>query len=288
MLRATMPVMPRPRVVCLLCFSVFVFACASGDSPAVEDPAGVPLTVFVPSSPGSDDPFHFATLEYRVSCESDPESTSPIQTATVEARDAVYRDPERPADVWNGVVRAEPGECVLFLFGKDDNGELSCIYSRGVTLAEETPALFADMNCQYECPPPLDFPGAATASKTTCLPRGYGVVLTAETPRNVGVESVRYFVTAAEEVSTPVYDYLLHQEPLEGLLARWWLGLTDFGSGLVPTSTWKSNLVVVSPTVDIELTALDAQGGSLCQVSTQVDLVGDAIHSVHIAMPCKE
>jgi hypothetical protein len=276
------------RVCRFLPYSVLAFACACGDSPAVEDPADVPLTIFVPGPPGADDPFHFAALEYRLACDSDPESTAPIETATVEARDVVYRDPERPADVWNGVVRAEPGECVLSLFGKHDNGELSCTSSQRVTLSEETPALFADMICHYECPPPLEFPGAATASKTTCLPRGYGVVLTAETPRNVGVESVRYFVTAAEEASTPVYDYLLHQEPLEGLLARWWLGLTDFGSGLVPTSTWKSNLVVVRPTVDIELTALDAQGGSLCQVSTQVDLVGDAIHSVHIAMPCKE
>jgi len=281
--------MSSPRLTLLLSCSVLAFACACGDSstgeqPSGEQPTGVPLTWFVPGSPGPDDYVTFASLDYRVSCESDPEGMSPIQSATLEARDAAYGDPERPADVWHAVVDADPGECVVSFEGRDENGEALCVGAHRVTLTEEASPIYLDIGCGYVCAPEFEFPNSDAAPKTTCLPTGSGLVLTAETPSELGAESVRVVIDDVEYLRT---TYTPYWDPQEVVLERWWLGMADFGNGPVPTSTWKTQLVVYYPTADIELTALDAEGEPLCQVRTQVDLVWAALNTVHIAMPCE-
>jgi hypothetical protein len=278
--------MPSPRLARFLFHIILVLACACGDSSAGEQPAGVPFTVFFPGFPGSDDGAHFATLQYRVTCESDLEDTTvPTRTATLEARDASYSDPDHPADVWRGVIDADSGDCVVSFEGLAENGELMCAGGHNVTLTDETSALYLHMSCGLFCPPPIEFPATDSGSKTLCLPTGSGLVLSAETPRELAAESVRVVLTVPDDARTP---YTLDPDPIETVLARWWLGLTDFGNGPVPTSTWKANLVIYNPTIAIELTALDAQGAPLCRVQTRADLVHGAINTVHIAMPCAD
>jgi hypothetical protein len=223
----------------------------------------------------------FASLDYRVSCESDPEGMLPTQSATLEARDAAYGDPERPADVWHAVVDADPGECVVSFEGRAENGEPMCVGAHRVTLTEEASPIYLDIDCGFVCTPEFEFPNSDAAPKTTCLPTGSGLVLTAETPSELGVESVRVVINDVEYLGTP------YENPTETVLERWSLGMADFGNGPIATSSWKTQLVIYYATVDIELAALDAEGEPLCQVRTQVDLAWAAVNTVHIAMPCE-
>lgn len=287
---------PMPRLSflsSLLCATV-AWVAACGDSPSAPTAAadGIPLTVFVPGPRDPDEyPYDgtaFASLEYRVTCDAQANSEPVLQDATLEARDADYTDPDFPVDVWRGAVEAEPGECVVTLGGRAENGEYLCTGSYRVTVTEHTSALYFDMGFCLQTCPEVELPEDDSAPKTNCIPNT-GLLLWAETPLDLpGAVAVEYTLRAADALDSALWAPTLPtpRPVLEGTLEARSFGTADFGQG--PVTTFVSQTTVVDlgwAHWDLELTAVDDEGRSLCQTQTRLDLE-TTVAKVHVVMPC--
>ena len=268
------------RAACLCSALAFAFACGDTGSdpkgtgepapPPGEDDA-IPMTVLVPVTADS--------LEYRIHCNSEPDPDAPFEQATVEARGAVVQNPDRPSDVWRASVSLEPGECVVTLVVREGD-EVICVGSDAFNATDETSAVYFDMPyCRFACSI-IEFPETDDARKTICLP-GAALLLSASTPLDLPVAEVRYTLRLKQ------IDIVEGPGEASGMLERYWVGTADFGEGSVPTYTWQSTIGRVDWVYfDLELTAVDDEGATLCESATAIELTWDIANSVHVVMPC--
>lgn len=260
----------------LLCAAVAIGA-------ACGEPAdsNAELTVLVPSGAPGSFPFAAVTsLEYSIACESGETEGELSWVGSFEGGQ------KGTTAVWKGSLGAPPGACAIRFLARAGDDELVCDWTDVLPDASDWPSeLFIELPC-YRFNPctSTPLPGAAY-DKTSCYST-VGVLLSVETPEALDrVQRIEYVISEVRDDTFVGETEIL--EAYRGELSPAGSGEIDLGAGPVPTDRWQAAIEDV-PALEylIELSALDSEGGTVCAVERQVEIIAGAVAQVEVAMPC--
>ncbi|NNK44473.1 MAG: hypothetical protein HKP46_17680 [Myxococcales bacterium] len=189
--------------------------------------------------------------------------------------------------MWNGSLGAPAGACAINFLVRDGDDEVVCSWGEPLPDASDWPSeLFIEAPC-YRFSPCTSTPlPSALGDKSFCYSI-VGVLLSVEMPKALDrVQRVEYVISELWNEGAFLDETGL-LEAYRGELSPAGSGEIDLGDGPVPTDRWEAAIEDV-PALEylIELIALDSEGGTVCAVERQIEIIAGAVAQVEVAMPC--
>lgn len=249
-------------------------ACGGSGAPPVESTATA-VTVFVPGDP--DD----ASMEYSARCESRGIETARAEGVLDRTGAGDFQlEGEGPTGIFRGPIELAPGSCAIEFRLRDSDREVIFTLSESFEIDPQAPPELHFAMISFPCPE-IPLPNSGVTPKTICGPVG-GVLLSAETPATAAtIESLHYVFTSTSDIFFSPVTY-------EGTLEPAGTSTVDLGGGPLNTNLWESivGVLLADAPYMLVLTALDAEGVTVCTTETSLDVLPNGIAQAHVIIPC--